>query len=80
MPEQPSHPQVNMSRLAVGGNIGGMIFAMGCMLIVLIGIPAIRYVFPVAVAVGLVIALVLHLIHPTAPGKDWIGPLSDRKL
>lgn len=67
MQERPPCPQINMSKLAVDGNIGGTIFAIGCMLVVLIGIPAIRYLFPVALVLGCAIALVLHFIHPKAP-------------
>lgn len=68
-----------MSKLAVGSNIGGALFAIGCVLIVLIGIPAIRFLFPLAVILGLAIALVLHFIAPKAPGKDWIGPAVKRQ-
>ena len=49
MKEDTSSPQINMSKLAVGGGIAGAIFVIGTMLIFLIGIPAIRYVFPAAV-------------------------------
>ena len=74
MSQQPSHPQINMSKLTVGSDIGGILFAVGCMLIALIGIPTIRYLFPFAVLFGLAIALVLHFIHPKPTGQDWLGP------
>ena len=46
MREDTRTPQINMAKLAIGGGIAGAIFAFGSMAIFLIGIPAIRYVFP----------------------------------
>lgn len=56
----PAHPEINMSKLAVGGTIGGAIFTLGSMSIFLTGIPFIRSMFPAAVAVGCALALVRH--------------------
>ena len=78
MGEQPPNPQINMSKLPVAGNIGGAIFAIGCMLIVLIGIPAIRSLFPVAVAVGCAVAIGLHFIRPKVTGQAWIAPATEK--
>jgi hypothetical protein len=74
MPQQQTHPQINMSKLAVGSDVGGILFALGCILIALIGIPTIRYLFPFAVLLGLAIAVVLHFIQPKPTGKDWLTP------
>ena len=67
MMEDNSRPQINMSKLAVGGGIAGAIFAVGSMLIFLIGIPAIRYVFPAAVVLGCGVALILHFMKHETP-------------
>jgi hypothetical protein len=66
-----------MSKLAVGGGIAGATFAVGSMLIFLIGIPAIRYVFPAAIVLGCGVALILHFMRHETPGASWI--LSARK-
>jgi hypothetical protein len=63
MREETSNPQINMSKLAVGGGIAGAIFAVGSMLIFLIGIPVLRYVFPAAIVLGCGVALILHFIR-----------------
>ena len=72
MKEDTSSPQINMSKLAVGGGIAGAIFVIGSMLIFLIGIPAIRYIFPAAVVLGCGVALILHFIRHETPGASWI--------
>jgi hypothetical protein len=56
-----SHADINMAQIPADANVGGLIFAVGSMLIFLIGIPAIRYVFPAAIALGCGVALVLRL-------------------
>jgi hypothetical protein len=42
------------------------------MAIFVIGIPAIRYVFPAAIVLGGGIALVLHFIRHETTGAPWI--------
>jgi len=61
-----------MSKLAVGGGVAGAIFAVGSMLIFLIGIPAIRYIFPAALVLGCGVALILHFMRHETPGASWI--------
>ncbi len=77
MSEDTSSPQINMSKIAVGGGIAGAIFAIGSMLIFLVGIPVLRYIFPAAIVLGCGVALVLHFIRHEASGGPWI--LSARK-
>jgi hypothetical protein len=72
MREETSSPQINMSKLAVGGGIAGAIFAVGSMLIFLIGIPVLRYVFPAAIVLGCGVALILHFMRHETPGSSWI--------
>ena len=61
MSDDTAPPQINVSKIVVGGGIAGAVFAGGGMLIFLVGIPLIRVMFPVAIVVGLCVALVLHL-------------------
>jgi hypothetical protein len=77
VPENTPRPQINMSNLRVGGGIAGTIFAVLSTLIFLIGIPALRYFLPAAIALGCGVALVIHFIRHETPGKAWI--LSDGK-
>ena len=78
MREDTSNPQINMSKLAVGGGIAGAIFVIGTMLIFLIGIPAIRYVFPAAVVLGCGVALILHFRRRKTPGASWLLPATKK--
>ena len=55
--------EINLAKIPADGNIGGLIFALGTAAIFLIGIPAIRYMFPAAIVAGCGIAFLLHFIH-----------------
>ena len=67
MREDTAPPQINVSKIAVGGGIAGAIFAIASMLIFLVGIPVIRYMFPAAILLGRGIALVRHFTrHETS--------------
>jgi hypothetical protein len=70
-------PQINISRINVGGGLIGLLITLGSMLIFYLGIPLIRYALPVALAVGCAVALVLRLTHHETPASSRI--LSDRK-
>ena len=72
MKEDTRTPQINMAKVAVGGGIAGAIFAFGSMAIFLIGIPAIRYVFPAAIVLGCGVAVVLHFIRHETTGAPWL--------
>jgi len=61
MLEDPAPPQINMSKIVVGGGIAGALFAGGSMLIFLIGIPLIRWMFPAAILLGCGIAVVRRI-------------------
>jgi hypothetical protein len=79
MSQVASRPQINLSKIPVGGGIAGAIFALGSMLIFLLGIPVLRYVFPAAVVLGLAVALILHFAHHETPGAAWILPRTSRR-
>jgi hypothetical protein len=60
MQDDPTLPQINISKIAVGGGLAGAFVAGGSMLIFLVGIPLVRYMFPVAILGGVVIAMIRH--------------------
>jgi hypothetical protein len=57
------HRGITMHRLSVGADFPGLVFAVGSALIFLIAVPTLWYVVAGALAVGLVIAAVLQLVH-----------------
>jgi hypothetical protein len=61
MEDDTAPPQINMSKIVVGGGVAGAFFALGSMSIFLVGIPLIRYMFPVAILFGCGVALVRRL-------------------
>ena len=71
MPET-ARPQINASKLIVGGGIVGAIFTIGSMLIFLTGLPILRFLFPVAFLLGCVLALLRRLLRPKTPGAPWL--------
>ncbi len=61
---------IDMAKIPADGNVGGIIFAVGTMVIFLVGVPAIRDIFPAAIALGCGVAFVLHFIHHDPPGAS----------
>lgn len=74
MESKSPHRGIDMHRLPVGGDFPGLIFTVGSALIFLIALPALWYVVVGALAVGLVIAAVLQIIHDR-PDKSQPGTL-----
>lgn len=67
MQDDTALPQINVSKIVVGGGIAGALFAGGGMMIFLVGIPLIRYMFPPAILLGCLIAVVRHFtMHETS--------------
>jgi hypothetical protein len=71
-------PQINVSKIPGGGGVAGALFNVISLLIFLIGIPALRYFLPAAIALGSVVALLIHFIRHEPPGKSWI-PSNDKQ-
>ena len=63
MESKSPHRGIDMHRLPVGGDFPGLVFAVGSALIFLSALPALWYLVVGALAVGLVIAAVLQMIH-----------------
>ena len=61
-----------MSKLGVSSGVAGAIFTIASMLIFLVGIPLLRYVFPLAILLGCAFAVVLRFIRRDTPGKSWL--------
>jgi len=72
MNEDPRRPQINASKLIVGGGFLGAIFAAASAAIFLIGIPTLRVMFPAAIVLGLGIALVLRFRRHKTTGAPWL--------
>jgi hypothetical protein len=71
-------PQINTSKIPMGSGLGGGLAALACMLIIVLGIPQIRLFVPGAIAVGCVVALVLHFVRPKKVGALWILPATKK--
>ena len=61
MKEKYLHRGITMHHLPVGGDVPGIVFAVGSALIFLFAIPALWYLTLGALVVGLVIAAVLQI-------------------
>jgi hypothetical protein len=79
MKEDAARPQINASKLIVGGGIVGAVFAAGSMSIFLIGIPILRVMFPAAIVLGGAVALILHFKRHEIPGAPWIIAATEKK-
>ena len=69
---ETARPQINASKIVVGGGIAGGIFTIGSMLIFLTGLPILRYMFPAALVLGCVVALFRRLVRHKTPGAPWL--------
>lgn len=72
MKDNLSYPEIDAARIPVDGNIGGLIFAASTVIIFLWGIPLLRYIFPVAIVSGCLIALVLRFIRHEIPSHQHL--------
>jgi len=60
-------PEINFSRVPVGGNIGGLIFMAGSMAILVSGLPMWRWFFGAAVVGGFLTAGLVYAWHTARP-------------
>jgi hypothetical protein len=63
------HSGITMHAIKFGGGVAGAIFAIGSMLIFLIGIPALWVFLAGAIAVGAGFAVALRQIYARFPGE-----------
>jgi hypothetical protein len=69
---ETARPQINASKLVIGGGIAGAAFTIGSMLIFLTGLPILRYMFAAALILGCGVALLLRLVCHKTPGAPWL--------
>jgi len=50
-------PEINMSAIRVGGNLGGLVFAAGAVAILLIGVPGLRWFIGLSLGLAAVLAV-----------------------
>ena len=63
------HPGINLSKLEVGGDIGGLVFAAGSVVAVLIGLPWIAPLYGASMICGAGLAVLLIEWHQRHPGR-----------
>lgn len=63
------YPAINISRIRIGGDAGGLIFVVGMVVCLLLGVPQTRGFFAETLAGGLVVAGVIAWWHrrPRSP-------------
>jgi hypothetical protein len=66
-PDGTYRPEINLSRIPVGGNIGGLIFMAGSMGILVAGLPGWRWFFGAAVLGGVLTAGIVYAWHAVRP-------------
>ncbi len=60
-------PEINVSRITVGGDIGGFVFAAGCIVITLLGLPVLRPVMLASLGLAIPLAILLAVWHGKHP-------------
>jgi hypothetical protein len=70
--KEDARPQINASRMVIGGGVAAAIFTVGSMLIFITGLPVLRYMFPAAIVLGCVFALALRFVRHRTPGTPWL--------
>lgn len=74
MSDETQNPQINISKIPMGSGIGGALAAIASVLIIVLGLPELWYFLPCSLALGCVVALVLHFKRHKNPGDPWILP------
>jgi len=78
MLDQTPNPQINISKIPIGGGIGGAVAAIAMVLIILIGIPRLWYMVPPALVAGCAAALILRFVRHKNTGAAWILPATKK--
>jgi hypothetical protein len=63
------HPGINFSKLEIGGDVGGLVFAAGSVTAVLIGLPWVAPMYLASVVCGAGVAVLLFEWHQHHPGS-----------
>jgi hypothetical protein len=65
----PSHTEINMSDVRVGGGAVGLIFTASTLFTFLVGVPSLRWFFGGAIVVGSLVSIGLRLFHRFMPTR-----------
>jgi hypothetical protein len=65
----PRRPEINFSSTPVGGNMGGLIFAVGSVVVLAVGLPMLRWYFLAALASGLLTGALLFAWRQRHPSQ-----------
>ncbi len=65
-----SMPTINISRIPVGANIGGLVFVLGCVAVMVIGLEEVRLFLGAAAVAGAGLAVVLVSWHRRRSRKE----------
>ena len=57
------HPGITMHKIPVGGDVVGLVFAVGVVAMILIALPEARSFLALSLPIGVGIATILRLIH-----------------
>jgi hypothetical protein len=68
-----------MAKIPVSGDLPGLVFAIGTILIFFWGVPEVRFMVPAAFVLGCGIALILHFVHHEDPAGPRIFRGAGRK-
>jgi hypothetical protein len=60
-------PEINFSKIQIGGGVAGSLIAISVIAIALVGIPAARWFLAGSVLVGALVALILRLTDRSRP-------------
>jgi hypothetical protein len=66
---EDDYPEINCSRIKVGGDLGGLFFVVGMVVCTLIGVPESRGFLGASLAGGVVVAAVLLVWHRRRRGR-----------
>jgi hypothetical protein len=73
---EDEYPGINISRIRVGGDLGGVVFVVGMTVSLLVGLPETRGFFAGTLGGGVVVAAAIawwHRRHEHWPGEALIG-------
>jgi hypothetical protein len=61
--ESGPHPGITIHKIPVGGSFAGLVFAVGSVLIFVLGVPALWYFVALGLLLGIAVAGFLRLVH-----------------
>jgi hypothetical protein len=73
---EDDYPAINISRIRIGGDLGGVVFVVGTVVCLLVGLPETRGFFAGTLAGGVMVAAVIawwHRGHEHWPGGALVS-------